>query len=204
MDRETAAADPVDAPPLRGGLPGVRLLLRRSWWVAVGIVLGLVAGFGAGRVVEPVYRSTAILTVSSSTATDPVNVSRAAQALARLATEPGVVGEPLRDAGLDDAAADPQQFVRVIAAPDAPIISVTGSATDGETAQRIAAAVADALTDVGPFPPFDATVVAEPTVPGTATTPAWAVPAGGAGVGVVLAVVLAATVPARARGRRDA
>lgn len=196
------------APGLRdepeAALPGVGLLLRRSWWIALGVVLGMVAGAAAGQFLPPRYESTAVVTVASTVPTDPVNTSRAAQALARLATESSVVDEPLRDAGLTEAAEDPRAFIRVQAAPDAPIVQVTGSATDAETAQDIAATVSAALADEGPFPPFTASVVAAPVRPAGATTPGWAVPAGGAAIGAVLALVLAATVPARGRSRRPA
>ncbi|MGY1805916.1 hypothetical protein ACI8AF_00935 [Blastococcus sp. SYSU D00669] len=184
------------------GLPGLRLLFRRSAWVLVGLVVGLGGGFAAAQALPPTYESTAILTVSSATTTDPVNLSRAAQALARLATQPGVVGEPLREAGLDEAATSPRDFVEVQAAPDAPIIRVTGTAEDAETAQEIAATVSDTLAGVGPFSPFGSSVVAEAPLPAGPTTPWWAVPAGGAGLGAALAIVLAATVPARRPGRR--
>lgn len=184
------------------GLPGVGLLFRRSWWIALGVVLGLAAGSGAAQVLPPRYESTAVLTVASTAPTDPINTSRAAQALARLATEPGVIASPLRDAGLPEAADDPRAFIRVQAAPDAPILRVTGSATDAATAQDIATTVSATLAGVDPFPPFTATLVADPVRPGETTTPGWAVPAGGAGVSAVLAVVLAATVPARGRSGR--
>jgi hypothetical protein len=197
--------EPVQRDERGARLPGVALLLRRSWWVALGLVLGLLAGVVTTQLRPAVYESTAILTVSTATpGTDPISTARAAQALARLATQPGVVGAPLRDAGLVDAAASPRTFVRVQAAPDAPIIEVTGSATDPETAQEVADTVSRTLAGVDEFPPFTATVVAAALRPSTATAPGWALPAGGAGVGVVLAVVLAATVPPRRRAPRPA
>src|SRR4051812_29688403 len=45
-----------DATPA-GGLPGVRLVLHRSWWLAVGFALGLGAGLGAGALRPPVFES---------------------------------------------------------------------------------------------------------------------------------------------------
>jgi hypothetical protein len=180
-------------------LPGASLVLRRTWWVAVGIAVGLAVGLAGGLVLKPDYASTAILTVSSATAGDPSDVSRAAQALARVATAPGVVGQSLRDAGLADVADNPREYVTVEAAPDAPIISVTGTAQDPDTAQRIAATIGGALSRLGPFPPFTATVVAAPPLPRDATRPWWSLPLGAAGVGGALTLVAAATVPARRR-----
>jgi uncharacterized protein involved in exopolysaccharide biosynthesis len=179
------------------GLPGVRLVLRRSWWMALGLAVGLAAGVGTGRLLPPVYESTAILTVSSSGSADASSVSRAAQALARLATEPGLVSSPLRDAGLADAADRPREYVQVQAAPNAPIMSVTGTATDPQTAQQVAETVSRGLTDLQPYPPFTATVVAEPPLPRETSTPGWTAPAGGGGLGTALALILAATVPRR-------
>ncbi|MGY1615373.1 Wzz/FepE/Etk N-terminal domain-containing protein [Geodermatophilus sp. SYSU D00691] len=184
------------------GLPGLRLLLRRSWWVALGLVVGLIGGFAAARALPPVYEATAILTVQSTGSGDPVSLSRAAQALARTATQPGVVGDPLRAAGQAEAAESPRDFVQVQAAPDAPIIRVTGTAEDPEDAREIADTVSETVAGVGPLPPFQATVAAEAPLPTSTTTPAWMVPVGGAAAGAALAVVLAATVPGRADGRR--
>jgi len=108
-----------DATPA-SGLPGVGLVLRRSWWLAVGLALGLGVGAGVGALRPPVFESTAVLTVSGADGATSTDTSRAAQALARLATEPGVVSEPLADAGLTDAARTPRRSARGQVAPDAP------------------------------------------------------------------------------------
>ena len=180
-----------------GGLPGVRLVLRRSWWLAVGLVLGLGAGAGVGALRPPVFESTAILTVSAEDDASSADTSRAAQALARLATELGVVSEPLSAAGLEDAARNPRLFVRVQAAPDAPILSVTGASTDASTAQELAETVSGALAGLEPYPPFTATIVADAEAPSEPGTPAWLPVAGRAGLGTALALVLAGTIPGR-------
>jgi hypothetical protein len=193
------------AEAVTGGLPGVRLVLRRIWWVAVGAVVGLLAGLVAGHAQAPTYQATAYLAVAPlpGQGADPTNLARAAQALARLATAPGVVGPSLGGAGFGDAAADPQLFVQVQAAPDAPIVSVTGSGEDARTAQAIASSVSRTLVALRPFADFQTTLVTAAQLPQAPTTPGWAVPAGGAGIGTAVALVLATTVPRRRR-RDDA
>lgn len=181
-------------------LPGVHLVLRRLWWVAAGAAIGLALGAGLGLLRPPVYESTAFLTVSSDDSQEAVTLARGAQALARLGTSPGVVGSELDAAGLPAVAAEPERFVRVQAAPDAPVFSVTGVSDDPEEAQQIAEAVGQALTDVEPFAPFRATVAALAPLPDEPTVPRWVAPAGGAGMGAGLALVAAATVPRRRPG----
>ncbi|MGY2126998.1 hypothetical protein [Blastococcus sp. SYSU DS0617] len=183
-------------------LPGLRLVVRRLWWVVVGGALGLGLGLGLGVARPPVYEATAYLTVSSPAGSDPTSLARAAQALARLATSPGIVSDPLEAAGLPDAAEQPRRFIAVAAAPDAPVISITGTATDPETAQRLATTVGRALSDVSPFEPFEATLVGGAPLPAAPTVPGWVAPVGGVGVGSGIALVLAATVPAPGAGRR--
>lgn len=188
-------------------LPGVGLLLGRWWWPLLGAAIGLAAGLGADLVLEPQYESTAIVTVSTADPNDPVDpteLSRAAQALARLATQPGVVGGPLREAGLPEVADDPRRHVLVQAAPDAPIIRVSGTSTDPAAARRIATTISGALVRFAPFPPFQATVAAPPERSTEPTAPGWARKAGATALGAGVALVLAATVPAGSRhdGRR--
>ncbi|SOC47732.1 hypothetical protein SAMN05660748_0989 [Blastococcus aggregatus] len=192
-----------DSAPAVGGLPGVRLVLRRSWWVALGLAVGLGAGAGVGAVRPPVFESTAVLTVSAGDGVTSGDASRAAQALARLATEPGVVRDPLRAAGLPDAAANPRRSVRAQAAPDAPILTITGAASEASTARDLAATVSEALADLEPYPPFTATVVADAELPPGPRTPTWVEAAGGAGLGTALALVLAATIPGRRTASRS-
>lgn len=178
-------------------LPGMSLVLRRIWWVLIGALLGFGVGFWVGLLRPAEYSSTAIVTVSSDQPTDEGSVARAAQALARLATQPSIVSEPLGGAGLDDVAADPRQFITVQAAPDAPIISVTGTARRPESARDIADTISSTLARPGVIPPFRGTVVAAPELPRTPTVPSWALPAGGVAVGAGLTLILAATVPRR-------
>jgi uncharacterized protein involved in exopolysaccharide biosynthesis len=187
--------------PQGGGLPGMGALLQRIPWVVLAAVLGLAGGLGLDLVRTPVYESTAYLAVTSEANQDARSMARSAQALARLATSPGIVGDPLRDAGLADAAADPRRFIRVQAAPDASIISITGTSTNAATARRTAETVSEALTGLDAVDPFDVAAVGSPLTPDEPTIPSWVAPAGGAGIATALAVVLAGTLPDQG-GRR--
>ena len=185
----------------RTALPGVGLVLRRARWVLLGALLGLAVGVGVVLVRPPVYESTAVLTVTTTVPQEPVELSRAAQALARVATAPGVVSESLRAAGLEDAAQAPRRWLEVQAAPNAPLISVTGAAADARTAQSVARTVADALADV-PVGESRAVLAAAPQRPDGPATPRWFTPAATTALGAALSLVLAATLPERRRSRR--
>jgi capsular polysaccharide biosynthesis protein len=197
----TSAVDTVrerpETAPAR--LPDLALFLRRLWWGGVGLVLGLALGLMAGLSRAPVYDSTGYVTVSAApgATADATAVARAAQGLARLAAAPSVVADPLRAAGYPEAAARPQLYVSVSAAPDAPLISVTGTADNPVDAQRIALTVSNALAELRPFSSFSASIAAAPLMPSSPTTPTWTVPAAGMFLGLALGVVLAATVPRR-------
>ncbi|RBY74826.1 hypothetical protein DQ239_18735 [Blastococcus sp. TF02-09] len=189
-------------PGTSGRLPDAGVARRRWWWVPAGAVSGLVVGLGLGVAQSSTYESTAYLTVTAEDVDDPSSVARSTQALARLATAPGIVADPLREAGLAEQADDPRMFVLVQAAPDAPIISVTGTSDDPRTAQRTADVVSRALVEVDAFDPYDVTTIGPALLPEEPTTPGWLLPAGGAGVGVAVATVLATTLPGGTRRRR--
>jgi hypothetical protein len=201
-----AGTDPMRrGVPLQTSLPGLALLFRRLPWALLAAVLGLAVGAGVGQVRDRVYESTTYVTVTAQAGTaDASSLSRAAQGLARIATAPEVISGPLRDAGLADAARQPRLFIMVEAAPDAPLISITGVASSARDAQTVAATVADTLGRVHTLGPFRAFSVADPPLPSSPSTPVWLLPAGGAGLGLTLGLVLAATVPARRpRGSRN-
>jgi uncharacterized protein involved in exopolysaccharide biosynthesis len=185
------------------GLPGVRLVLRRLRWVVLAAVLGLAAGGALSLVRAPAYESTVYLSVTSPTVADAGSIARSAQAIARIATSPSVVGEPLRDAGLTDQAAAPRRYITVQAAPDAPLISVTGTSDDARAAQRTTEVVAGTLEDLGAFQDYAVTAIGAAPAPTEPRTPQWVGPAGGSAVAAGLALVLAATLPPRGRRGDD-
>jgi hypothetical protein len=176
-------------------LPGIALLLRRARWIVASALLGAVVGFTVSELRSPTYESTIILTVTSTDPQDSVaSLARTAQALARLATAPGIVSDPLRDAGFAEAARDPRQFLNLEAAPDAPLIHLSARADDPDTARAIAQTAADSLTSVhlGDARAVPATV---PQIPEEPTTPTWFLISAGTSVGAALSLVFATTVP---------
>lgn len=190
------AADGADTVDGVGALPGVGTVLRRWSWVLAGSMVGLCAGLGAGFAIGSTYESTVYLTVSSSVDQDDGSAARAAQGLARLATGPGVVGAPLAAAGLDWSAAEIRDHVRVQAAPDAPLVSITASGDTPSEAQTAAEVVGRALAGVRDLGAFDARVAAEAPLPDETVVPAWLLPAGGLALGLGVGIVAAAVVPA--------
>ncbi len=178
-------------------LPGVRVVVRRYRWILLGAAIGLLLGGLVAVLRPPTYVSTAYLSVSSAgQRATPLDLSRAAQALARLATAPSVMSAPLREAGLGGAADQPRLAITSRAAPDAALISLAGRDADPAVAQRIAQVSADTLVGLETIGDFRATVVAEPTVPTAPLTARWVAPFGGALAGFGLAFVVAATAPA--------
>lgn len=185
-----------------GSLPGVRLVARRLWWVALATALGLTVGLLVAGQRPAQYESTALVSVTSTTPQPVTDIVAVAQALARVTTAPGLVSAPLRQAGYRDAAADPQRYVGVQAAPNAPLVSVSGLATDPEDAQAVAEVVLSAVAGVEAFEGFDVLVVAPPPLPAVPTRPAWVLPAGLAVLSGALALIAAAAVPGRSRRER--
>lgn len=183
-------------------LPGVRLVVRRLWWVALAATVGLAAGLVLAAQGTDRYESTALVSVTTTMTQEVTDMTRVAQALARVATAPGVVSAPLREGGQPDAAADPRRYITVESSPNAPLVSLSGVATDPEGARAIAQAVLSAVAAVDAFDGFDVVVVSPPTLPTEPTRPAWVVPAGLAALCGALALIAAVAVPARSASGR--
>ncbi len=191
-DRDAGAARP---------LPGLGLVLRRSWWAVLSALVGLGVGVAVQAARPAPYATTALLSVTADETRPIEELTRTAQALARTATAPGVVGDALVAAGQQAAAARPQEFVAVQAAPDAPLVSVTGIAPEPGDAQAIARTVASALRSTDIAEGHRVRVVSPAALPTESTRPSWVVPAGGAALAGGVALVLAAVLPARDRRR---
>ncbi len=195
-----AAGEPPRSDDDGAVLPGLGLVFRRVSWLAAAAAIGLAAGTGAGYLAEEEYASTALLSITSEDDQGIGSLTQAAQALARVATSDGVVGPALAAATRPTGDASPPRLsLTVEAAPNAPLISVVGHASDPEEAQRVSSAVVSALAEVEVVRGYDVVVVAEPTTPTQPTRPGWLLPAGGATLGAALALVCAATVPERRR-----
>lgn len=191
-----AAGRPAGPPSPR--LPGVGQVMRRLPWAIAAAGLGLGLGALTGHLKEPVYQSTTYVTVTTtSDQADAESIARAAQALARIAATPEVISGPLRTAGLGDAAEQPRDHITAQAAPDAPLISITGVAADPQEAESIAATVGNTLAGVDTLGPFQAHEVTQPSLPTSPDTPGWVPSAGGAALGLGVGLVLSATVPPR-------
>jgi len=192
---EWIAEGSAPAPSNEERLPGLALIRSRGRWILLGAVVGLLLGIAALPLRPPIYESTAYITVTVSSRQDPVTLSRAAQALARLGTAPGIVSGPLSAAGLPEAARTPREFVNVQAAPNAPLISVTARAQRPQAAQWIAITVANTLSNLNAVGPLQVAVVSTPQLPGQPMTPRWWIPVGALAIGIALAVALTTTIP---------
>lgn len=114
--------------------------------VLLGGGLGLLAGLGYGLTATPQYTATGYVMVVPQDGTDPATALGFAQAYGRIVTGSAVL------AGAQSAAHTPaarlKSHVRAATSPDAPMISVTGTATRPGTAARIANGVARSLAAV--------------------------------------------------------
>ncbi|MBY8877575.1 lipopolysaccharide biosynthesis protein [Actinacidiphila acidipaludis] len=139
--------DARDPHPRPGGGPRRRRALPRWTAVALGIGLGLASGLAYGMATTPQYSATAYVLVVPERSTDSQTALGFAQAYGRIATGSTVLAGAQSGAGTP--AADLRGHVAAATSPDAPMISVTGTAADGGLAARIADAVARSLTATG-------------------------------------------------------
>ncbi|MEE4541243.1 lipopolysaccharide biosynthesis protein [Streptomyces sp. V4-01] len=143
--------DPAGTPGLRDPhhrrrRPALRALPR---WapLPLGVGLGLACGLGYGLAATPQYSATAYVMVVPARGGDPAATAGFAQAYGRIVTGSSVL------AGAESAtgtpAADLRTHVQAATSPDAPMISVTGTAARGRAAAGIADAVARSLAATG-------------------------------------------------------
>lgn len=130
--------------------PGPRR--RRPRWRALprwatlplGLGIGLVGGLGYGLAATPQYAATGyVMVVPHSSTGDSATTLGFAQAYGRIVTGSAVLAGA-QPATHEDIAALRGQ-VQAATSPDAPMISITGTAARGPAAAEIANAVADSL-----------------------------------------------------------
>ncbi|MGW5354548.1 lipopolysaccharide biosynthesis protein [Streptomyces sp. NPDC004031] len=123
-------------------------LPRSARWAALplGVGFGMLAGLGWGIAATPQYAATSYVMVVSQHADAPTALGFA-QAYGRVVTGTAVL------AGAQAEAGTPAQRLRghidSQTSPDAPMISVTGTASSGAAAARYANAVAKSLAATG-------------------------------------------------------
>jgi capsular polysaccharide biosynthesis protein len=137
-----ATADPRD-PHHRG---------RRSRWPALprwaplplGLAIGLAGGLGYGLTATPQYTATSYVMVVPQRTGDSATALGFAQAYGRIVTGSAVLAGA--QAAAHTTGAELRNQVQAATSPDAPMISITGTAARGPAAAAIANAVAASLT----------------------------------------------------------
>ena len=184
----------------------LRLLLRRWPILLVGVALGIASGILASNLLPPSYSSTSYLLVVPVQNAEGGNAINYAQAYSRVATDQAVVEKALIDNGIPVEPSKIRQVVSVSTSPDAPLIEITARDPQPERAARLANVVAQGLSTYSKAR-ADATGYRveqfTPAVPPTRTSSPnrFLYNAIGISIGLLLAGLLAVTLPAR-RTRR--
>jgi len=134
--------DETYAPHTRRRGPRWRALPRWAT-LPLGLGIGLVGGLGYGLTATPQYAATGYVMVVPQRAGDSSATLGFAQAYGRIVTGSAVLAGAQAAAHLDAARLRDQ--VQAATSPDAPMISVTGTASRGPAAADIANAVANSL-----------------------------------------------------------
>jgi capsular polysaccharide biosynthesis protein len=165
----------------------------------LGIGLGLACGLGYGLTATPQYSATAYVMVVPAHGGDPAATAGFAQAYGRIVTGSSVLAGA--QAATGRAVADLRPHVQAATSPDAPMISVTGTAAGGREAADIADAVAQSLTATGNRTAADTGVrlllfsrAAAPTTPSSPSAPLSGAVGASAG-GLLAALALLARRP---------
>ncbi|WP_405583744.1 lipopolysaccharide biosynthesis protein [Streptomyces sp. NBC_01190] len=128
---------------------------RGGWWrglprwlpLPLGLWIGLLGGLGYGLLATPQYSATSYVMVVPQHSGDPSVTLGFAQAYGRIVTGSAVLAGA--QATARTAADDLKDRVRAATSPDAPMISITGTADHGKAAAIIANAVAASLAATG-------------------------------------------------------
>ncbi|WP_081724825.1 polysaccharide biosynthesis tyrosine autokinase [Gordonia alkanivorans] len=129
--------------------------LMRSWWIVVipALVCGCLA-LGASVMQTPVYRSSAVLYVTSGS--DPNALSAYQGSLAsqqrvasyvRLVRSDAVIASALRSSGLSLSVSDARNAVSAIGTPETVLLTVSADSEDQYAATALANAVASSLSE---------------------------------------------------------
>jgi capsular polysaccharide biosynthesis protein len=122
--------------------------LPRWGVVPLGAAVGLGCGLGYGLTATPQYAATAyVMVVPQHAGGDSASATGFAQAYGRIVTGSAVLAGAQAATGA--AAADLRAHVQAATSPDAPMISVTGTADRAGAAAQIADAVAASLARTG-------------------------------------------------------
>lgn len=150
-DRGCGRADGRDRDGAGGRARGQGWRGRRlpRWGVVpLGVAVGLACGLGYGLAATPQYAATAyVMVVPQHAGGDSASATGFAQAYGRIVTGSAVLAGA--QAATGTAAADLRAHVQAATSPDAPMISVTGTADRAGTAAGIADAVAASLARTG-------------------------------------------------------
>jgi capsular polysaccharide biosynthesis protein len=181
----------------------LRAVARRLRISVLIVVLAAAAGFGYGKLSPSTYTAQTFLVAVPQVSGDTVAATAFATAYSRLATQPVVLAEASAASGI--APDTLRAAVSAATSPDAPVISITGSAHDPAAAAADANAVADALASIAAEHVADTsvklTVLAEATAPTHPSSASATLDAAlGAAAGVLLAS-LAALAGGGATGR---
>lgn len=182
----------------------VRSLALRARMSALIIVVAACVGLGYGTLAPRTYTAQTFLVAVPKVAGDSGGASAFATAYSRLATQPAVLAQASASSGI--SADTLRGAVSAATSPDAPVISISGSAHDAAAAAADANAVAGALSALAAAHVADTSVTltvlvaaAPPTRP-SSPSPVLDT-ALGAAAGVLLAT-LAALAAGAATGRR--
>lgn len=127
-----------------GRLPGSRSLPPWSL-VAAGVAAGGLIGGGYGLLKAPTYTATSYVIAVPAERSDTSTALGFAQAYGRVATQPAVLAEAQRRAGVPVTTL--AGSVRTATSPDAPMVAVSATSARPAQAAAMANAVAAALTE---------------------------------------------------------
>ncbi|MYS19532.1 Capsular polysaccharide biosynthesis protein [Streptomyces sp. DvalAA-14] len=131
-------------PGRRGRWQGWGRGLPRWVTLPLGVGIGLLGGLGYGLAATPQFAATSYVMVVPQHAGDSATALGFAQAYGRIVTGAAVLAGAQQATGI--SAAGLRDDVQAATSPDAPMISITGTAAHGPAAASIANAVATSLT----------------------------------------------------------